>query len=278
MSDENNVENIDKNDKMSASKKKILCFNITNNKMCTYGQKCMYAHTLNEQKIDPMRHKVYTILKNHNDLSKLNLVSDKKLFDTMLQLTKICVSCIKQNCPGGYNCRNGAISTKFRICYDDLYYGRCKRVNCESIHLTARSLVPYTIQANITNTNNTSNTSNITNKLNMNPNNVWYNTSKSIFTNNTNTNTYSKTIYNKQNNNTNTYSKTIYNKQTKTLKDMSGILLTEKYLMSRFNNSNSNNNTDKFSDSESTEDDVRHIIEYLNCNSDDDIFDKSIFE
>lgn len=433
MTDKNN------NDKMLVSKK-ILCFNITNNIICTYGQKCMYAHSLNEQKIEPMRHKVYTILKNNNDLSKLNLINDPKLLDTMLQLTKICIMCVKNSCPGGYNCRNGAINTKFRICYDDLIYGKCKRLNCTSVHLTSRNLVPYNVQKQShddkthndkthddksyddkslydkshydkssydksqgnnkthnkqykqndnssfikdkpVNTNNNS-------SYHLNYNSVWNNASKYIFmntnkpvdpqstqntqnvpknnyskyTNNnyhkneldtssdksnnsdstesnelqmqnnpsspsnlislsdnsinpintinnpltnsnyqdcpdhlehledpaypvypaypkySNDNNYSsdtnKTTFSKtfKYNNNNIYSKKKYIKSNRVLKNVTGILLTEKFLMNRFNTNNISDSSD------TSEDDVKNIIDYLNNEVDDGYFEESIFK
>jgi len=125
------------------SQKKILCVTMLNKQKCMYGNKCMYAHNLNDQKIEPLRHKVYTIIKCTDDLSTIDLVHDPKLYETLLQLTRICASCVKGQCPGGYNCRNGAVSVKTKICYDDLVYGNCKRNGCTSVHLTQRGLVPY---------------------------------------------------------------------------------------------------------------------------------------
>ncbi len=128
--------------------KRILCFNAIKGRVCNYGPKCMYAHNLSEQKIDPIRHKVYTILKNDNDLSNINLIKDRKLFTTFVQLTKICYHCSKNECHGGYNCRNGTVNQKYKICYDDLMYGNCRRLNCNGLHLSTRGLVPYYIQMN----------------------------------------------------------------------------------------------------------------------------------
>ncbi len=126
--------------------KRILCTNTLNNRKCEYGDKCDFAHSTTEQKLDPIRHKVYTLLTNNNDLSKINLVNDKKLFDTLLILTKVCNGCVMGRCPGGKNCREGAMNYKYRICYDDIMYGQCKRSKCKYIHLTHRGLVPYVIQ------------------------------------------------------------------------------------------------------------------------------------
>lgn len=127
--------------------KKILCCNMLNYHKCNYAHKCMYAHSLLEQKVKPIRHKVYTMIKKTPDLSGVNLVADPKLCETLLLLTKVCQACSNGKCPGGYNCRHGAINIKNRICYEDFMWGECKkRPTCPSIHLTDRGLKPYNEQ------------------------------------------------------------------------------------------------------------------------------------
>jgi hypothetical protein len=129
--------------------KKILCYNIICGKKCNYGNKCLYAHNLNEQNVDSLRETAYNILKNDKqNLSDINLIENNKLYETLCHLTKVCTLCEKKTCSGGYNCRNGAISKEFKICYDDLVYGNCKYTKCNYIHLTERGLVPYLKQKN----------------------------------------------------------------------------------------------------------------------------------
>lgn len=135
-------------DKNNDNSKKMLCFNMLNKQKCNYGNKCMYAHSLSEQQIEPLRHKVYTIIKCTTDLSHMDLINDYQLYETILQLTRICSTCIKGACPGGYNCKNGTFNIKCKICFEDLVYGNCKRTNCQSVHLTDRGLVPYIKQKN----------------------------------------------------------------------------------------------------------------------------------
>lgn len=132
----------------NSNTKKILCYNIISGKKCNYGNKCLYAHFPSEQNVNPIRAKAYEILKNKNDLSDINLIEDGKLYETLCQLTKVCSSCEKQMCSGYFNCRNGAISKDFKICYDDLVYGNCKYTKCNFMHLTERGLVPYLKQKN----------------------------------------------------------------------------------------------------------------------------------
>ena len=146
MSNSNNV-NTKKNDTV-LNNKKILCFNMLNNKKCNYGNKCVYAHSLSDQKIDSLRHKAYTIIKSAENLSHIDLLVDQKLYDTLVQLTKMCSLCNKNLCPGGYNCRNGAINMKSKVCYEDFMFGNCKRNNCLATHLTTRGFIPYNKQKN----------------------------------------------------------------------------------------------------------------------------------
>ena len=81
--------------------KKILCYNIISGKKCNYNNKCLYAHTLSEQNIDPMREFVYNILNDvKKDLSDINLIENNKLYDAFCQLTKVCTSCEKKHVLG----------------------------------------------------------------------------------------------------------------------------------------------------------------------------------
>lgn len=128
------------------SQKRMLCINSLNNKTCNYGDKCMYAHSVDEQRVDPIRHKVYTVLKSDYDLSNINLVNDKKLLNTLVQLSKVCYYCSKNICQGGYNCRNGATDSMYKVCYNNLMYDNCDASKCGAIHLTDRGLIPYYTQ------------------------------------------------------------------------------------------------------------------------------------
>ena len=212
--------------------KRILCNNILNNKGCTYGDKCMYAHNLTEQKIDPIRHKVYTIIKNKTDLKNINLISDPKLFDTFIIQTKVCNGCVKGICPGGYNCREGTIDNKTRICYDDMMYGTCKNTDCNSIHLTNRGLKPYILQKKIFATPTKKNINYLNKSVN-----CWNKPNKNIYTH--------KKVNNKKSDD-----------------DLNGVILTDKFFMMYLNKNHNNYNT--FQELESPDDDTETIIKYLN--------------
>jgi hypothetical protein len=127
-------------------KKKVLCLNIVKNNYCNYGDKCVYAHTLKEQNINPLRKKIYTIMRNGIKIPKLDLIDEPDFYATIKELTKTCIYCEKYNCVGGYNCKNGAITTYYTICDSDLMKGVCHNTECEKYHLTNLGLIPYIIQ------------------------------------------------------------------------------------------------------------------------------------
>lgn len=139
--------NIKTPQEISQNKKRVLCYSYVTQGECPYGIKCVYAHSIKEQNIDPLRKKVYDILDNNVPLNDIDFVHDNDLYKTFLQLTRTCYGCENNTCVGGYNCKKGAIDLRHTICYDDLYSGECQYGNtCDKIHLTKRRLVPKTIQ------------------------------------------------------------------------------------------------------------------------------------
>jgi hypothetical protein len=122
--------------------KKVLCNNILNFPSCNYGSKCLYAHTLHEQKVEPTRKRAYDMIINDTSLIEVDLSTDSELYRTLLQLTKVCDLCIKKICPGGYNCKYGVYKADYQICSDDLKFGTCKINGCKFIHLTSKGLLP----------------------------------------------------------------------------------------------------------------------------------------
>lgn len=133
--------------KLLQNKKRVLCYSYVTRGECPYGIKCVYAHSIKEQNIDPLRKKVYDILNNNIPLNDIDFVHDNELYKTFLQLTRTCYGCENNMCVGGYNCKKGAINLEHTICYDDMYNGECQYGDtCDKIHLTKRRLVPKTIQ------------------------------------------------------------------------------------------------------------------------------------
>lgn len=246
----NNISTVLRMDINNNNFKRILCFNVINNSICTYGTKCVYAHSLSDQKIEPLRHKIYTIIRGESSLKDLDLINDDRLFRGMLELTKLCTMCVKRSCPGGYNCRNGAINIDCRICFDDFMYGNCRRHNCTSKHLTQRGLVPYYYQL-----------SNCTGKT------------VDELVNERKEKNKIKNIVKLE---TLSRPDTFFSKPVKpyvdTTNNLKGVLLTEKFLMNYING----NKELKEISSDSEPDNVDNVIRYLNDNSDSE--EDSIFK
>lgn len=136
--------------------KKLLCYNIVNNSKCVYKNKCMFAHTLCEQKKEPIREYIYNMIYEIEDLSDIDIYEDKTLYDELTIYTKECKNCFNKKCPGGYNCKFGSCSKDVKICYNDMMYGRCYNYLKEEknnlkiikrcihgVHLTEKNLIPY---------------------------------------------------------------------------------------------------------------------------------------
>lgn len=121
--------------------KKILCHNMITSNICSYGNKCLYAHSLDEQRIDTDKKLAYELMFTSNDLSHIDLQKDIALYRSLLRLTKMCENCDNKKCTGGYNCKFGACAKKYHICIKDLNNGDCNG-NCDCVHLTKRGMKP----------------------------------------------------------------------------------------------------------------------------------------
>ena len=119
--------------------KRLLCNNILAFGKCNYGDKCMYSHSLEEQKKDKIREQAYGLIDhclNNNDyVVAEDIYNDKELLKTIASLCKVCPNCEAHKCPGGYNCKYGVFDKKLKICEDDLYYCCCDE-NCASVHMS----------------------------------------------------------------------------------------------------------------------------------------------
>jgi len=136
-----NTWNYEKKDK-KINHKKILCQNMIIHGSCAYTDRCLYAHKLDEQKIDIKRKKIFDLLDNSSDLSFVDVNKHKDIYKEFILFTKPCLECINNKCTGGNNCKFGSPSIKYIICYDDLNYGTCEDSSCDKIHLTKRGLKP----------------------------------------------------------------------------------------------------------------------------------------
>lgn len=143
--------------------KKLLCYNIVNNNECIYKSKCMFAHDLSEQKKEIPRDYIYKMIMLYDDLSNIDIFENKSLMNELLVYTKECKNCINNKCPGGYNCKYGACLKELKICYNDLFFGKCYYTTKEEInkygkkckrclngiHLTEKNLVPFNQRSNV---------------------------------------------------------------------------------------------------------------------------------
>lgn len=152
------------------NEKRLLCYSIIHQTPCPYQDKCTYAHSLAEQRIDNDRLVLYQIildaeLMNFN--SETNLKKEE-MYKNLLFSTHVCDKCTASRCTGGYNCRNGIFDTTLKICRNDLMTGEClNKINKINIkpeildnikditippfyegcmnghHLSCRGLLPY---------------------------------------------------------------------------------------------------------------------------------------
>lgn len=125
--------------------KKMRCQNIINSGKCSYGTKCLYAHSLSEQKVEGMRKVAMDIILKKSDLSDIDISTNKKLYSHLKCMSSMCPKCKEGECTGGYNCKHGACDPGYMICLEDMNKGTCKG-GCNKIHLTERGLIPYGVR------------------------------------------------------------------------------------------------------------------------------------
>jgi len=122
--------------------KKILCQNVILNGSCMYTDRCLYAHKIDEQKIDIKRKKIFDLLDSTCDLSFIDINKHNDIYKEFLLFTKPCLDCLNNKCTGGNNCKFGSPNIKYIVCYDDLNYGKCEDSECNRKHLSKRGLKP----------------------------------------------------------------------------------------------------------------------------------------
>lgn len=107
--------------------KKMLCISVLKSQTtinidsCIYGNKCSYAHSILDQRIETKREEYYKIIFNkHNTIKSIN----KELFKELNVLCDVCDECYNNVCQGGLNCKKGVYRPYFKICRND-FYGNC---------------------------------------------------------------------------------------------------------------------------------------------------------
>jgi hypothetical protein len=104
----------------------------------------MFAHSLDEQKKEPMRERIHQIITGDTPLNELDLHTSREIFNELMIHTRLCKKCVFGICAGGYNCKFGACVSSHLICQNDLLFGTCNNTCCmHGIHLTKRGLIPY---------------------------------------------------------------------------------------------------------------------------------------
>jgi hypothetical protein len=152
------------------NRKRLLCFSVIKGDACTYGDRCTFAHTLNEQIINIDKIYIYQIILDNNLMNFYSLTNPKTddIYHQLLFYTHVCPKCISRVCMGGYNCKYGTHTPHLKICKNDLLTGECinktididvdegifekitdiqkseKYVGCiNGHHLSSRNMVPY---------------------------------------------------------------------------------------------------------------------------------------
>lgn len=107
-----------------SKEKKMLCISTLksqSSESCVYGNKCSYAHSIIDQRIDNKREEYYKIIFNKNNKTKK---ISKEMAKELHVLSEICDECFNDICQGGLNCKKGICKPYFRICRND-FYGNC---------------------------------------------------------------------------------------------------------------------------------------------------------
>ncbi|AYV85011.1 MAG: hypothetical protein Satyrvirus2_22 [Satyrvirus sp.] len=154
------------------NEKRLICYSTINNEGCSYGSKCTYAHSIDEQIIDDERKFIYQIILDKNLMNFFSMTNPKTddIYKNLLFLSHLCENCANNKCTGGYNCRNGVNVPSLKLCKNDLLTGEClnklvdinvdpllvEKIKAENLemaypykgcinghHLTTRNLVPY---------------------------------------------------------------------------------------------------------------------------------------
>lgn len=155
-----------------SQKKRLICFSVINKTKCNYQEKCIYAHSLEEQYVDEDKFFFYQIVLDKNLMNFFSLTNPKTddIYQCLFLFTQICNKCLTNKCTGGFNCRNGICHPSLKICRNDFLTGQCSNnivkieidnriihkfeknefTRCNEYtgcsnghHLTSRNLMPY---------------------------------------------------------------------------------------------------------------------------------------
>jgi hypothetical protein len=154
------------------NKKRLICFSVINKTRCNYQEKCIYAHSLEEQYVDEDKFFFHQIILDNNLMNFFSLTNPKtdEIYQSLTLFTQICNRCLTNKCTGGFNCRNGVCHPSLKVCKNDFLSGHCSNnlvkieidnriihkfnkndfimcneyIGCSNgHHLTNRHLIPY---------------------------------------------------------------------------------------------------------------------------------------
>lgn len=123
----------------------LLCQNMFITNKCIYNNRCLFAHSEEEQVINSTRKYIMDILNDNKNINA-NLLKNESVYRELLVLTKEC-EIHKNNsfCKGGNNCNEGYHNLKYSICKDDLIDGMCTNMECKHNHITSKGIHPYNV-------------------------------------------------------------------------------------------------------------------------------------
>lgn len=123
--------------------KTLLCKSLIEGRECCYGNKCAFAHSLEEQIKFKYREEVYNIIFSvleNKPLKGITIETNNEKFYALVELTEVCQMCLEKRCIGGFNCRSGVCKQQYQVCYDDLMTGNCSFTGCPKVHLVRNGL------------------------------------------------------------------------------------------------------------------------------------------
>lgn len=113
--------------------KKLMCRSMTAHKYCIRMHDCSYAHTLEEQQLDPAKLLTIQLMLNREMIHPVHQID--RIYQESLSMSRLCDGCHNGDCTGGYNCRNGACHRELLVCCDDIYNQSCTRMIIKNVPL-----------------------------------------------------------------------------------------------------------------------------------------------
>ena len=119
--------------KHNINENRVLCYSVIDNKVCKYGNECIYAHNTDEQLVDNDREFHYKLILDPMMMgfNQMPACRKEEIYKALFFFTQLCEGCVAKKCTGGYNCKNGAINKFAKLCKNDLLTGECTNTTTE---------------------------------------------------------------------------------------------------------------------------------------------------